>query len=92
MATEIEELVREYGTRFLAEQDARAEADILAVTGINGEDIVRPAVVEYLKTLGIETVFQKSPHDGLEYYRGLRRDGRWLADHFPSWPFEPGTI
>lgn len=92
MATEIEELIREYGTRFLAEQDARAEADLRAYTGVEPDAAIDPSLAEYLKDKGIEVIYQRSPLDGLEHYRGLRRDGHWLADHFPAWPFEPDTI
>jgi hypothetical protein len=92
MAIEIEDLIRQYGTRFLADQNERAEADLIALTGVDASVIVRPAIVEYLKKLDIEVIFQRSPYDGLEYYRGLRREGRWISDHFPAWPFEPDTI
>lgn len=92
MATEIEDLIREYGTRFIKEQADQAEADLRAYTGINPDAAIDPSLAEYLKNMDIEVIYQRSPSDGLEHYRGLRRDGRWLADHFPAWPFEPDTI
>lgn len=40
-----------------------------------------------LRRLGYEVIYQVSPHSGLQTYRGIRRHGKWLIDHYPEWPF-----
>jgi hypothetical protein len=81
--TEIEDLIREYGMRFLADQNALIEADLKREVGAAAMD------VDFIKSSGIEVIWQYGPSDGIQHYRGLRREGKWIVDYQPGWPFEP---
>lgn len=86
MTTEIEDLIREYGHRFINEQNALATADLAKALGDRLDD------TEYIQSLGYEVVWQYSP-DGPphEFYRGLQQHGAWIVDHHPDWP-QPASM
>ena len=40
-----------------------------------------------IRRLGYEVVYQHPPYGVFaQRYRGVRRRGKWLVDHQPSWP------
>ena len=67
-------------TKIATEQNARIEADLTSILGD-----LRGMTKAEIGSLGYEIVYQQLPGIFVDEYRGIRRRGKWVIDHFPHW-------
>jgi hypothetical protein len=80
------DLINEHVTRFMREENARIERELIFVLGWR---VRLPRSV--IRGLGYEIVYQTPPIGGGSVYRGIRRHGKWVIDHHADWPQTRGT-
>ena len=76
----IEELIRKAVDKKLQAEDQQIESDLLMDLERRGVSIAQASEFR-----DYEVIHQQRPDIIGSTYRGIRRNGEWVIDHYPDW-------